>query len=816
MDSKDDFSPDVLGENPGTQVEQGKAVNRQDHARPASSSPGVGYSGEVATFGLESVPISSQDSRSAVRDMRNKASFNDKSNPGAPTPSFADGGYSKSPYSTTGKVGVDIKASTPMKKAQPPSVRSTQLHRYSDEIPSLSSHGQCRFVHKNHQYGDEIPSLSRHRQGRNFPKNHRYGDEIPSLSRHGQRQFSPKNDHYGDEIPSLSSKRQGGHFARNHSCGDEIPSLFSHGQGRYSSKNLQYADEIPSLSKQVQVGYSSRNHHYGDEIPSLSSQGQGQYSSKNNHYGDEIPSLSKQGQVGYSSRNHHYGDEIPSLSSQGQGRYSSKNNHYGDEIPSLSKQGQVGYSSRNHHYGDKIPSLSSQGQGQYSSKNNHYGDEIPSLSKQGQVGYSSRNHHYGDEIPSLSSQGQGRYSPKYLQYGDEIPSLSKLGQVGYSSRNHHYGDEIPSLSSQGQGRYSSKYLQCGDKIPSLSKQGQVGYSARNNHYCDEIPSLSSQGRGGFSPKNHCYRDEIPSLSNQDVGYFPGNNLSESRPVDQIVNNNDHFNMNEMNNFSTELVRGPRADRSNNSLASSDEKYSMKQSIARDQYNKPDFETKYEQAKFFMIKSFSEDDVQKSIKYNVWASTTYGNKKLDMAFRDAQMVVKEKGTKCPIFLFFSVNTSGQFVGLAEMIGPVDFKKNMEFWQQDRWNGFFPLTWHIIKDIPNRHFHSIKLENNDNQVVTFSRDTQEIGLPQGLKMLEIFKDYPLATSILDDFDFYEDKQKSLHATSSHHVTYAHQVEFDEDVYEMEFNEDDSTMNYLEEGFGEMSFSSGHRKHSGPSVY
>lgn len=60
-----------------------------------------------------------------------------------------------------------------------------------------------------------------------------------------------------------------------------------------------------------------------------------------------------------------------------------------------------------------------------------------------------------------------------------------------------------------------------------------------------------------------------------------------------------------------------------------------------------------------------------------------------------------------------------------------------------------------------------------------------------MLEIFKDYPLATSILDDFDFYEDKQKSLHATSSHHVTYAHQVEFDEDVYEMEFNEDDSTM-------------------------
>nr|CAD1842105.1 unnamed protein product [Ananas comosus var. bracteatus] len=772
MDSKDDFSPDVLGENRyGTQVEQGKAVNRQDHARPASSSPGVGYSGKLLLLG-------------------------------APTPSFADGGYSKSPYSTTGKVGVDIKASTPMKKvsavllsisfalsipnmtqskhfcvnvlAQPPSVRSTQLHRYSDEIPSLSSHGQCRFVHKNHQYGDEIPSLSRHRQGRNFPKNHRYGDEIPSLSRHGQRQFSPKNDHYGDEIPSLSS----------------------HGQGRFSPKNDHYGDEIPSLSSKRQGGHFARNHSCGDEIPSLFSHGQGRYSSKNLQYADEIPSLSKQVQVGYSSRNHHYGDEIPSLSSQGQGRYPSRNNHYGDEIPSLSKQGQVGYSSRNHTMVTRSLHFLAKGKADtllktttMAMRSRHFLNKAKLDILRGITTTVTRSLHFlakGKANTLLKTTTMAMRSRHFL-------NKAKLdifrGITTMVMRSLHFlakGKADILLNTSRQGRYSSKYLQCGDKIPSLSKQGQVGYSARNNHYCDEIPSLSSQGRGGFSPKNHCYRDEIPSLSNQDVGYFPGNNLSESRPVDQIVNNNDHFNMNEMNNFSTELVRGPRADRSNNSLASSDEKYSMKQSVARDQYNKPDFETKYEQAKFFMIKSFSEDDVQKSIKYNVWASTTYGNKKLDMAFRDAQMVVKEKGTKCPIFLFFSVNTSGQFVGLAEMIGP---------------------------DIPNRHFHSIKLENNDNQVVTFSRDTQEIGLPQGLKMLEIFKDYPLGTSILDDFDFYEDKQKSLHATSSHHVTYAHQVEFDEDVYEMEFNE---TINYLEEGFGEMSFSSGHRKHSGPSVY
>jgi hypothetical protein len=60
----------------------------------------------------------------------------------------------------------------------------------------------------------------------------------------------------------------------------------------------------------------------------------------------------------------------------------------------------------------------------------------------------------------------------------------------------------------------------------------------------------------------------------------------------------------------------------------------------------------------------------------------------------------------------------------MLGPVDFKKTMDFWEEDKWSGFFPIKWHIIKDIPNRLFKHIILENNDNRIVTFSRDTQEV--------------------------------------------------------------------------------------------
>lgn len=70
---------------------------------------------------------------------------------------------------------------------------------------------------------------------------------------------------------------------------------------------------------------------------------------------------------------------------------------------------------------------------------------------------------------------------------------------------------------------------------------------------------------------------------------------------------------------------------------------------REQYNLEEFPVDYDSAKFFVIKSYSEDDVHKSIKYNVWASTPNGNKKLDAAYQEAQ----QKSGHCPIFLFFSV-------------------------------------------------------------------------------------------------------------------------------------------------------------------
>lgn len=107
-------------------------------------------------------------------------------------------------------------------------------------------------------------------------------------------------------------------------------------------------------------------------------------------------------------------------------------------------------------------------------------------------------------------------------------------------------------------------------------------------------------------------------------------------------------------FLNEQSRGPRATRPKKQAAEQDSLPENKRDkpitgVNKELYNSPDFPSEYTNARFFIIKSYSEDNVHKSIKYGVWASTANGNKKLDSAFREA----KEREDPYPIFLFFSV-------------------------------------------------------------------------------------------------------------------------------------------------------------------
>ncbi|CAK8531491.1 unnamed protein product [Lathyrus sativus] len=266
-----------------------------------------------------------------------------------------------------------------------------------------------------------------------------------------------------------------------------------------------------------------------------------------------------------------------------------------------------------------------------------------------------------------------------------------------------------------------------------------------------------------------HRNQLKVAASSESSHFASNPNGQSA-VGKLRPKVDIFKVSNDGNGSADVLgeqnRGPRTSRSK--LQLSVKAYTTKVGgcneqgniiIYTDQYNKEDFPLNYDNAKFFVIKSYSEDDVHKSIKYNVWSSTPHGNKKLGNAYEDAKKLSAEKAGVCPIFLFFSVNASGQFCGVAEMIGSVDFNKDMDFWQQDKWSGSFPVKWHIIKDVPNAHFKHIILENNENKPVTNSRDTQEIMYFKGLEMLKIFKSHTLKTSLLDDFMYYENRQKIM---------------------------------------------------------
>lgn len=174
----------------------------------------------------------------------------------------------------------------------------------------------------------------------------------------------------------------------------------------------------------------------------------------------------------------------------------------------------------------------------------------------------------------------------------------------------------------------------------------------------QVPHLGSDFSASLL-KGYPTTGRFASLTNQKHGLFPLNGQTNYNSNGRIPNGNDRFksrekyNRNEDFESSTELTRGPRSRNKSSPSDSSVEKEVLGFTVSRDKYNLPDFQTNYESAKFYVIKSYSEDDVHKSIKYDVWASTPNGNKKLDVAFRDAGAKLNETGTRCPIFLFFSV-------------------------------------------------------------------------------------------------------------------------------------------------------------------
>ncbi|KAL1215110.1 YTH domain-containing protein ECT3 [Cardamine amara subsp. amara] len=388
---------------------------------------------------------------------------------------------------------------------------------------------------------------------------------------------------------------------------------------------------------------------------------------------------------------------------------------------------------------------------------------------------------------ALDSENKGAYGGNgndYLLNG-ELLEATKMGKPSLLSKDGDLAkDKVSNPKKLGYqssawnpkgsygkgGAYPYGFYSPAYQYPRYGYNGSYASGKTNQHY-----QYLTQHQGRSAGAGYGYGS---------YGYDAWKHMPNWYAVDNCYKSRNGFHGYGKENIEglNELNRGPRAKGFKSQEGSKVITVSSKEQIVTESeklkedadlldpqdYNKKDFPETFSEAKFFVIKSYSEDDIHKSIKYNVWSSTPNGNKKLDASYNEAN----QKSDACPVFLLFSVNTSGQFVGLAEMVGPVDFNKTVEYWQQDKWIGCFPVKWHFVKDIPNSSLRHITLENNENKPVTNSRDTQEVKLEQGMKVIKIFKDHASKTSILDDFVFYESRQKIIQERKSKHMQFKKQ--------------------------------------------
>jgi len=99
-------------------------------------------------------------------------------------------------------------------------------------------------------------------------------------------------------------------------------------------------------------------------------------------------------------------------------------------------------------------------------------------------------------------------------------------------------------------------------------------------------------------------------------------------------------------------------------------------------------------------------------------------------------------------------SGHFAGMAQMLTPVDYSMSSNVWASDKWKGVLKVRWIYIKDVPLSALRHIRLNNTpENKPVTSSRDTQEVPYDAGLEVLRIIAGYQSRTSLLQDYAWYE---------------------------------------------------------------
>ncbi|ESW30434.1 hypothetical protein PHAVU_002G152600 [Phaseolus vulgaris] len=160
--------------------------------------------------------------------------------------------------------------------------------------------------------------------------------------------------------------------------------------------------------------------------------------------------------------------------------------------------------------------------------------------------------------------------------------------------------------------------------------------------------------------------------------------------------------------------------------------------------------KWNDIKYFIIKSLNRENIDLSIKKGIWATQIMNERILEEAFHNSGCVI----------LIFSVNMSGSFQGYAQMMSSIGRGRD-NVWSEgigksNPWGRSFKVQWLCFNDLP--FYKTLHLKNplNDYKPVKISRDCQELSPDIGLALCELLDGKNdtndlLTSSSRDDFSF-----------------------------------------------------------------
>ncbi|KHN25747.1 Zinc finger CCCH domain-containing protein 45 [Glycine soja] len=139
--------------------------------------------------------------------------------------------------------------------------------------------------------------------------------------------------------------------------------------------------------------------------------------------------------------------------------------------------------------------------------------------------------------------------------------------------------------------------------------------------------------------------------------------------------------------------------------------------------------KWQNIKYFIIKSLNHQNIHLSIEKGIWATQIMNEPILEEAFHNSGSVI----------LIFSVNMSGSFQGYAQMMSSIGRGRD-NVWSEgtgksNPWGRSFKVKWMCLNDLPFHKTLHLKNPLNDYKPVKISRDCQELSPDIGLALCEL---------------------------------------------------------------------------------